>query len=489
MLARTAAFAAAAEAAGIQPVWVLDFPEQRLFVASRAVTLDGQAYDPALLARFDQGGLSQLSMALDASDQARVNQGDVRLSNLGDVHRTIGLRSIDNAPVTIRLTFQGLGDADPLPVFTGRVDDWSYTEDTLELRLVDGSLSVHRALPALSLAGWPSNPVDVIQQLIASYLPRASVDAASFAAARAARSDWRFGGSIDQGTATRTFLPHLARCCGCWLFENATGAFALVPQDAGGTPGLALTEATVAQQPFRVARAALDRVYTDIRVAWARTGSDQSSAASYGAVAWATPGGTTHRTLPLALLCGQAQRTYNLEQRVLEVLAPTIVDRTTAELLLTHLVLWHTRRAHEVTVQSWTEAAHLELGDLVTLTHRALPDALQGGRLFVVGRQVAPPHAVTLVGREARVATWAHWTEPWEVVLATTRVVHWVEPWEPLPTVSEYWELFDPGTATLAVAEDWEDFDGGTATLQVSEDWEEFASGTATLRVAEYWEV
>lgn len=485
-LATTAHFDLHAAARGRQPVFLLELPAMNRYLASRPVTLNGRSYVPLLA----PGGVSGLTRELLDDDTPRVSSVTVSIVNPALFSSLVDSYTLDNQVARIRLGFLDGGDADYTTLFQGVIDSFPTTWRRFQLSILDGTFQRHVSLPEILPAffGATTNPADVMKLILQTYCPLLTVDTASFAAFATARAGWAFTSTVAAQTLSRDLFVRMARQAQGRYIEAPDGTVRLVPIEKSATSVLTVTPSELAPGSVEIGRSAANQLYTDIYVHYARNPAlgAWDSQAAYTAETSATPVSTTHPTEPLHVLCKRGQTAFNGQRTRLDYLADWITDATTANRLLRFLVIWHTQRRYVIQLQTWLNAAKLDLADAITFpAYTLLPSRMRGRPLEVIGRRDTGQH-IALTLQEMGHPQWQYHVEHWEVSQASG-TQRWYEPWDDSNAMID--ETWTPTTLTPTVllSETWEPT-ALASTLELAETWEPSAL-TATLEQAESWEV
>lgn len=256
------------------------------------------------------------------------------------------------------------------------------------------------------------NPIEQIRYMITTFLPTLAIDEASFLAAYDARILWRFGTVLFAPGGSRELLARMAAQCGCVLFESVNRTLKIFARDNARQAVFGFAQSNLVQESFAAVPESLEHVYTEIYV-WfgAKTGGSME-ASDFAASTYCTPVATTHPDTTLTILCDQALQTYKRAQR-LDFYADFIQDIHTANLLLVHLVQTRTVRQTTISFQTWMDAAHLEIGDVIILEDPRYP-----GDADVFAYELlsltAPTPTVPFVQLTARSLYPAGWVATWE---------------------------------------------------------------------------
>ena len=446
-------FKAQALARGVQPVWLVEIPDAASFLATRAVTLGAQAYIPLIT----QGGIANITRELLADDTPRVSTASLAIVNPGLFSALLNRTTLDNRTVRLALGLLGWPAQLYRTLFQGPIDNWRATWKVFTIDALDGSFKHHVTLPAIptSFFGATTNPADVIQLIIQTYLPTLTIDAPSFAAFRAARTAWSLTGDVDAGQLSLDLLLRLARQAQGRYFETPDGFAILRTLDSTASALQTFAARDVTPQSVQLMRSDIAQVYTDIFVYYARdpTLGGPSTLAAYTGVVSATPTGTTHPTEPLHILCAFGQTVLNGASHQLNYFADFIGTEAMAHQLLTFLVIWHTQRRYKAQFTTWLAAYGRDITDPVRVTHTLLPTRMQTRPLEVVTRQDSGPH-IALTVQELAHPNWNYWVEHWGVVSSganpspagvTPAIIF--EPWEglilrPVLILMDPWEAY-----------------------------------------------
>jgi hypothetical protein len=271
------------------------------------------------------------------------------------------------------------------------------------------------------------NPAEAIAYVIDTFLPEMTRDTESFDTAYQALLGWQFGAYLPDPGESKDLLERMAYQCKSRFLLSASGEAKLVVYDPFAETVASLTEEDVVEDSMTLERQSLDLVYTEFHVWYGlKTGASPNSAESFQAEVYATAEATTHPTAFLTERCSFASARYRRTHR-LDVYADMIRDIDTAHRLLEHLVNTQTQRQDVITLRTWYAMSHLELGDMVLLTHRLLdPNGAVACQVLGV-RDDFGNGEVELVLQTVRSAGYY---EPWEPLVTTTAVTIHTEPWE-----------------------------------------------------------
>lgn len=260
------------------------------------------------------------------------------------------------------------------------------------------------------LTGTPGarieNRADVVRSIFVQELEQ-SVDAASFLSARQTAPASVFDGGIGAGWSidrlqARQLLDDLAVQGQSYLFPGGDGLFKMTPYLATADiqwefdqSNILVTnpeaDASSYQSSFTCDLSSPDLVANTFRVRYGwHAGLKQFTKSVY-----ATPAGSNHRTQALLLQqrCTDSLIRYK-NRPPWEYDAYWISHRLMAETFLAHRVSYFWSQHCVVTFETTLAACHLEVGDMVRITHPELPATLQGLPFEVLRMRTQPSRGV-----------------------------------------------------------------------------------------------
>lgn len=253
------------------------------------------------------------------------------------------------------------------------------------------------------------NPADVIQYLLATFVPGAVLDAVSFAEAHTRLVGWEFSGLLSNPGDSTVLAQRLAAQCGVLLQQDALGVYTLTVLDSarlsvwtfdqsnivgnitlateGQDPGAVIPTASTFHAPQRP----MDALYTEFYVYFGTKTGGSTSSSDFTGIAWVTPTDTNSDITP-GLLIAQCKSALGLRGGAnrLDVFADAIQDWHTANLLLQWTVKRHTEAQTLPTFHTWLDALPLRIGQVVTIVHPTLPDAGNTVQAELVGWHFDP---------------------------------------------------------------------------------------------------
>jgi hypothetical protein len=288
------------------------------------------------------------------------------------------------------------------------------------------------------------NPVRVMAEVFARFLPHLTLDSASVETAATLRDGWLFSGWIPDPGRTDTLLTKMSQECFCTLYKDVQGVYKIVADEPRTAPAMTL-EST--QDLFQGTTAhqwlSGDLVYTDFYVWYQRVSTQvtTSQAGQYAAVLYVTPDMSISQDVALKYLCIGAANQLGSRRRF-DYYADFIADPDTADMLLGRLVYQLTTLPTEIVTQAALPALPLEVTDRVQLYSPLLDGGAFAGDVRAVSLTPSP-------------------TPPGLAVGLTLRSV----PGAPARRVVETWDYFgahsfmgQPNVPTaLRVRETWEE--------------------------------
>ena len=187
--------------------------------------------------------------------------------------------------------------------------------------------------------------------------------------------------------------------------------------------------ANIVEGSFGLTLESRDVVYSEFEVWFGASPQGGESETDFASMTYATPKATTAPDgIALTSLCAIAEQVLG-QARLKQVFAEFIPDLATANLLLSTLVLRYTARHQLVEFRTWLDAAPVQVGDYILLTHPVLLAETLPVLAEVTGKTI--DCAKMQVGIIARVLLTAAWHEPWEWTLAPTGdTTQYDEGWE-----------------------------------------------------------
>lgn len=448
-------------------IFLLDFLD---FSRTFSTAVVGFATTEPLITALSQSGLGTLTATLDeVTDIGRLASLTVRLLNQGNIVSTLTGHVLENTRVRLRHGFDNLTEAQYLTVYTGVVDRYTVTWESLELALVPpdiketvnlslgiGSGSFPnvptgdkaskitnipillgaltdvlappvdtqkfllgfgvRSVSAVSVAGtalagsqWSTatvtitelpvtvihltfvpggvvtatvtagsavsdNPVDQLLWLLSTFMPLATYDAATFAAAKARLASWHFQAVLTAPGESVLLMGRLARQCRHALFRGIHGEWMLEELHSATATVLPFDDSNIVSNTLQRESAPIDSLYSSITVYYAGTGISGSTS-DFAKSVFANPEAASTGSPDLVARCAAAKTAYGIDHR-LDFFAEWIYDTATANLLLNYLVQRYTVPHPLLTWKTWLDALPVHIGQRVTVAHPLVPGAV-----------------------------------------------------------------------------------------------------------------